>query len=500
MSDWKSRAILVKPSESDSSWKSKSEKLENKKGMFESLLANLGQGASFDFADEASGIVEGAIPRAFNYITGDSKNFKDKSIIDAITSGYKTERDATREYLKQTRQDQPAASMAGTIASAVPQMFAPGGAALKIGGAIGQGALSGVGAGTGDISSQLASTGLGAGMGAAGQGVANLIGGIPKALSNAKVGLALKELGAERGSVNKLDLGGDWGKQVADLALENKLVTPFSSTADKLSDLGSLRFSIGQDIGKFRENIPNPTEFAPVGAPDFKKMGQQMPGIGFDKIETALKEAISINPNFKNLNAVEKSQLDEVLGDMWTSSKINGGQVPITEYSQALKKLWEKSRPTGAPLNESQKIYDNMRKSLAQLERTEINNPNFNALGADYAKTGVIDRLLSAKRQKEAGNSILGVGGLIGGGAGISALASGNPEYAALGLLGVPAVRSKIGQSLATSMHAAGKPITQITQQMLDKIPLLKNAVESGKLSPQQAMLMLNRLILSNKE
>lgn len=144
----------------------------------ESGALGAAQGATFGFADE----LEGAARGVYDRISGKSED---------IVKAYQEARDKARGRYEKARQDNPMSYMGGEIAGGVGTAFVPGmgwanaakgaGLATKLGKAAASGAAIGLGQGTadltkGDVSGVLGDAAIGAGTGAATQGVLSAAG------------------------------------------------------------------------------------------------------------------------------------------------------------------------------------------------------------------------------------------------------------------------------------------------------------------------------------
>jgi hypothetical protein len=193
--------------------------LKEKPSLLESGLRGAAQGATFGFADEATGALEAL--------------FTDKSYAQA--------RDEARKAYEAAQQANPKTYLAGDIGGSIATAFIPGLGALNAGkgaklaevagkGAL-QGGLSGLGRAEGDVGEQLQDTAAGALLGGATGALASkagdLLGKAADTTQDVADRFTIRSLGGTKGQIQKL--GGN-AADVAEAARTEGIVTPFASS------------------------------------------------------------------------------------------------------------------------------------------------------------------------------------------------------------------------------------------------------------------------------
>jgi len=429
-------------------------KEREEKGALEAAAMGFAKGANFGFQDEIEGALGGAKRGIKNLFTDTG----DKGLLDAISRGYKTDRDASREYSKQLESDQPLASIGGGLASALPSLGAKG--AISIGNMVGQGAIQGFGnSEEEDLAGMAKDTAIGGGisgaLGGAAAGVSKGIGAAGTALNDFKVSQALKALGAQKSQMKRL--GGEYGDDVAQFAIDKGLINPLKSVDEKQALAKILQQNTGDDISKVRDSLPS-----------------------FDKTSVldTIKGKMDFNPDL-GVNAARKSQLDTVAADldkMATEGKINAKD--LLDYKSA---LFDLARKSNGEVNPVKDVLENARQGIGTAEKAAAGSAEYSGMLNDYSKIKNIQNLLDNKAS-QSGNSLIGAGGMAGGIAG--SVVGGAPGGMLGALVANPAMRSKAGELGALAVDKGQKALN---------LPMIKKLVESGKLDPKIAAYLLSR-------
>jgi len=421
----------------------------------EAVAKGFADSATFGFGDEIEGAIGGA-SRGIKYLAGNTKG--DKGFLDAVKTGYKSDRDATRAYDEQLRKDSPIASVGGGLLAAAPALGAKG--AISIGNMVGQGALMGYGGSDEeDLVGQAKDTAIGGGisgaLGGAAAGISKGVGVIGNSLKDLKTELALKSLGAQKAQMKRL--GGEYGDDVAQYAIDNGLINPFKSVSDKQSIAQVLQQKTGDTLQNTRANLPE-----------------------FDKssVLNSINSKMNFNPEL-GVNAARKSQLDTVTADLEKlaiEGKINAKE--LLDYKTNLYDLARKSNGEENPLKD---VLENARRGISESEQSLANSGEYSGALKDYSKIKNIQMLLD-NRASQSGNSLIGAGGMAG--SVVGGVTGGTPGALLGAIAGNPTMRSKAGEAAALGINAGQKALN---------IPLMKQLVESGKLDPRIYAYIISR-------
>lgn len=430
---------------------------KQKTSVIEAGLTGFAKGATFGLNDEIQGGL-GALNRVARYAVGNEPTAT--GYLDALKSGYTSSRDAQRYYQKQLENEHPIADFAGQISSAIPSLFAKG--AMSLGSMAAQGGLSGYGNSEKDnLSGQLqdtaTGTAVGYGLGKAGELVGAGLGKVGGLLDNIKNKEALKALGAQKSQMKRL--GGEYGDDVAQYAIDNGLINPLKNVSNKQEIASNLQSKIGDKISEIRSKLPDADTY---------------------NVKDAITNKMDFNPDL-GINADLTKQLTTVSNDLDALAK--DGKINMKDLLDYKAQLFNLSRKSNGEINPAKDVLETARQGIGSYEQKLANSPGYSSDLKDYSKIKNIQNLLENKAAM-ASNSLLGMGGMIGGGAGITAsTVTGDPKYLALAALGSPAIRSRLGETAALGVNAVQK----ITPEFL------KNQVALGKLSPKVAQYILNQ-------
>lgn len=252
-------------------------------------------------------------------------------------------------------------------------------------------------------------------------------------------------------------LGGEYGDDVAQLALDKGLINPLKSVDEKQALAKLLQQQTGDKISSVRESLPQ-----------------------FDKASVldTIKSKMDFNPDL-GVNAARRSQLDTVAADLDKLSlegKINAKD--LLDYKSA---LYELARKSNGEVNPVKDVLENARQGISKAEQSAANSAEYSADLGDYSKIKNIQNLLDNKAS-QAGNSMIGAGGMAGGIAG--SIAGGAPGGILGALAANPAMRAKIGEVGALAIDKGQKALN---------IPMIKQLVDSGKLDPKIAAYLISR-------
>ncbi len=412
----------------------------SKKGMSKAkadkipTIDNLGrqaaQGLTAGFSDEIIGGLYGAPKGAIDYISGNSKA---PGLLDAIKEGYSSTRDAERQKIGQGFNESPISSTVSQIAGSIPSMAA---LPASLPSYLAQGAIAGFGGSTDRPVQDTLTGGLVSGAaGKAGQMVGS---GVTSVLDKIKIQEALKALGAQKTQLKGMPQ--QFKTDTAQYALDNGLINPLQGTATKQAANTSLNSATGQRLDAVRDTLPSVPKQDAINAVNSK---------------------INFNPDLE-VNAPLTAQRDMILRDIGNLGKTEGplgpteGKINAKDLLDLKSAIFNMSRKSNGEINPAKDVLEQSRQGISSLEKKVANSGAYNKDLKDYAIGKKIENLLGNRASQE-GNSMLGMGGLVGGGGAIAALASDRPELALLGALGLPAMRSKIGESAAKSIYTAQK-------------------------------------------
>lgn len=406
-------------------------------------LAALGigamQGASFGFGDEAQGAV-GGLERGVNYLLGKTKG--DKGVLDAVRTGYISDRDAARAQEQALIKSNPISSFAGQIASGLPSMAAKG--AITIPSMIAQGAASGLGNAQGDLTQQATGAVVGGGIGGALGGAAQVVGmganKVGNLIDDFKVNQAVKALGAQKTQLKNMP--GNFKKDVAEFALDNKLLS-----ANPLKDLASK-----QEVGK---NLQSK-----VGS-ELNAARDKLPQLDVGELITAIKSKSNFNPKL-GVNSALTNQLNTVTKDIKTLAGKKSNKVNAKDILDLKSQLYTLARKANGEVNPTKDVLESARRGISEVEKKAANSGAYDKNLKDYAILKKIEQL-QGNKAAQAGNSTLGMGGLLGTGA---ALGSGNPAAIAGAIAMSPSVRSKIGETAAVGIHFSQDKINKLATKL----------------------------------
>jgi len=398
-----------------------------KTSMSEALGKGFSQGATFGFGDELTG-VGGALSRGVNYLRG--KTLGDKGILDALKTGYITERDADRAYNEQLQKENPISYTGASIASGLPAIGAK--TAVTIPMMVGQGALSGLGTAQGDLSTQAAQTALGGGI-AGGLGLAAQ--GIGKGAQALKTSLGLKGLGATKGAVKQI---GENSDDVVQSALDSGALTPFRN--QQAANQRALQES-GQAIGNIR---------------------QQLPPVDLDVVQQAIANRASGLTNL-SLDEQAANQVARLTSDVGKLAKDN--KIDLLDLVSLKSKIGDASRTTFGDLSKNKEGLEIVRKALRDVEVDTASKmaPEYVKLLRKNSTAQTVGKLLEDKEAANTASSILGLGGMIGGAAGAGyAGATGDPKGLLLAAIMSRKGREVLAKSGAKSIDSVQKLATKL--------------------------------------
>lgn len=431
------------------------------------------QGATLGFSDEAVGAAEAL----WNVAKGNPKTFGEL---------YRTYRDESRTNNKAAEEANPKSYMAGNIAGGIGSMLVPGLGGANIGKMAALGAAQGLGGSEadltkGDVGGVVKDTAVGGAIGGAVGGVANavapVVGGaltsaaerLGGGLNASAEGLAARALGAERGSIRALRGGAPEAREAGRYALDNKVITPFASTEDKIAATEALRSKAGEGMG----NV-------------YKTLDQQATP-AFNPLDTATNIENKIGDFYRSpINKGETAQLENTL----ESVLMRGDEpIPLTKAQELKEELGKVANWKGniAPTeknkmaNEAYHVVSEDIDNAVAKGAQEINDPNllntFKGFKQDYGKTKTLESFLEKKQASEQGNKIFGlksgvasaVGGAIGG---IPGAAIGFGAEKAVG---------KYGMNIAaTGVDRLAKIVNTAPETFGKFAPALKEAAARG--------------------
>lgn len=402
----------------------------------EGFLRGIGQGASFGFIDEAEGGL-GALQRAWKYLTSDKPT--DKSLADAVRTGYITERDAARLYDKQLAQDAPVATTLGQVSAALPTVAVS--APLNIAKlATTQGALTGLGQSEGSGLNQLKDTAIGGVTGLAlGKGAEIGIDKLKNILASSKNNLALKGLGANDAILNKISNP----KDVANAAFEAGLIRPGT-------------------IGKASEKVQEALQDTGKKISSQREIGTIIPS---EKILSELEKTRS--RSLSNLDIPANTQLDNIKKNIQLLADTEGN-ISIPALADYTRELGNQSRKTFGVIGANKETIDDARRVLSGLENRE--------LGKEFAQNKYkFSNLKKAEdiinKYKSSSNTLANtIGTTLGLGAGFGT----GPAGGALALLlGTPEGRRQLMIMGAQGAKLGGQVLKPLDSEKLAKLSTL---------------------------
>lgn len=397
-------------------------------------LAALGigalQGASFGFADEAQGAV-GGLERGVNYLRG--KTTGDKGFLDAMRTGYITDRDAARFQEQELVKSNPISSFAGQIASGIPSMAAKG--AFTIPSMVAQGALSGLGNAQGDVAQQATGAAIGGGI-AGGLGVAANKAAplVSKGVNDLKTRLGLLGLGSSKPAVRQM---GENTTDVVQAAINNGAMNPLKSIAGQQRANEKVLQSSGQALGNVREKLPSvPTQ----NILDAIKNRSSKLEAGLD--DSALNQITKLQEVVKNRSTEGTSSIADIVG-------LKG-------------KIGESSRTAFGDITKNKEGMDIVRSALRDVEVDSASKlaPEYRKFLKDSSTAHTVAKLLQEKEVAKNVNSMISLGGMIGG----AGYAAGNqdPKGLLVAALFSKTGRDKLAQLGAVSIDAVQKLATKL--------------------------------------
>ncbi len=381
----------------------------------ESGARGVAQGASFGFADEATGVLEAAK----DWLANDPKGFM---------ANYQKHRDESRANYKAAEGANPTSYMAGQFGGALAPAILSGGTSIPALAA--QGAAQGLGASEadltqGDVSGAARDAAIGSAIGGAAGVAGEAISKIPfgKAANyvSEKLGegaerLAARGLGAERGTIKKL--GDQKIREAGRYALDEGITTPFASTDDMIARNAVLKKGAGEEMGQVYKTIDD------AGASTF------------NPLDVASKVDDKIGGFYRSpINRGETNQLENTLESILMRGDQN---LPLTE-AQALKEElgkvanWKNKLTVTDKERMARDAYGVVSEAIDQATETGakqigvegIEDTLKNAKGL-YGKSKVAEELLENKQAREQGNRLFGLSdSIIAGGSLAAAPMSG---------------------------------------------------------------------------
>ncbi len=273
----------------------------------EALALGFANGSNFGFQDEIEGVI-GGVTRGAKFLAGRTG---DKGFLDAIRTGYKTDRDASREYQKQVADEHPIADFIGVVGSAIPTIAGKGG--LTLASMVKQGALGSYGSSnSSDIADQAVDTAIGGsvagGLGVVGNGISKL----PQALDRFKKNQTLKALGATRNDFTKM---GENADTVAQFALDNGYINPLKNLTEKQMLVEKNLDSLGTQLQNTRKDLP---------------------AVSLPEVLAAVdKRASHLNP-FDSLDSPHLNQINRIRDDLKIASGLNPAELEKKIVTQDL--------------------------------------------------------------------------------------------------------------------------------------------------------------------
>ena len=337
--------------QSGDGWEDVSHELE-KTSAFDAFHKNASDTALLGYGPQVrAGGIDPIVEKVGNFITGQDVDMGD----------YLSNRDAYRKEINKTKDEHPAASMAGSLTGGIATSLIPGLNAAKgvtagarilnaakagavMGGAMNPGDTEGEISGP-QIGDRIMNAGKGLAIGAAAQGAGE---GIAKGLSSGSKYFkdlaeekAVKAAGARKGDMQKLRESGklnDLGRTL----LDDEIVTPLARPKDIADRVSS---KINNDMQTLKVTMKNADDV-------FNTPG----GLNMENATTAQIEAF--NRGQISTNSIK----DSLMKDM----KDSFAGVPEEELAPALNKIetWFKNRPEYMSVDELQQLKTSLNKFL----------------------------------------------------------------------------------------------------------------------------------------
>jgi len=431
-----------------------------------SAIRKLTQGATAGFSDEIAGAGE-AIGRSVGLKgLGGPMNEIERAEggptlnLEVLKKAYEQGRNYERELLIQDSKDNPGISTVAEIGGAIlspVNKIAKGASLLKQGAAIG--GITGLGNSEAeDAKGMLVDTATGAAIGGTVGKVADkaskVIGNSAKAVSKKSGDLAesfaARAVGAERATIKKL--GKDTVKEVGRYALDEKLLTPLSSTDDVIARNAANKAKGGAKMDEVYSAIDD------AGASTF------------NPLDVASKLDEKLGGFYRSpINQGETRQLENTLESILMRGDKNVSLKEAQVLKQELGKVanWKNNLNITDKEKMAREAYGIVNQSID--EATEAGAKSINRLGLDktlktgkklYGNASNAEQLLTNKGAREQGNQLFGITDAVTAtGAGGYAAVTGDLVTAGVAMLAKKGLQRFGSQSAALTLDKISKTL-----------------------------------------
>lgn len=292
----------------------------------ESFAQGAGQGASMGFGDEGAGMLQAAVKKGKDALTGASGQ--------GFWDAYRKARDIYRAKAHEAQDANPKTYMGGEFAGAAATAPLMGEATMGKMAALG--ALQGLGSSEadltkGDVGGAVRDTAIGAGVGAVGgavgEGVQNILN--PDVMEGVAKKAGMRALGFTKRFLNSPDKLAK-ARNVAQTMLDEGVITPGASANDMSTHIATLIKNSGENIGNFLKSQGTGYETqSAVDAIDAlrpaKANGERLVGGAYDKMNDILDKAVeTIQAHGDVIPFQEANSVKSLLQDLvnWNSTKM----------------------------------------------------------------------------------------------------------------------------------------------------------------------------------